>query len=81
MSFTGPFLRGRVYGATLPNIGAEKYFLAVSNNARNRQLGSALVVWLTTAAKPALPSIVPLGAPEAFVGSAVCDDILELYED
>ncbi|WP_245616198.1 type II toxin-antitoxin system PemK/MazF family toxin [Phycicoccus jejuensis] len=70
-----------MYGATLPNIGAEKYFLVVSNNQRNRALRTALVVRLTTSRKPSLPSIVALGHGERFVGWVVCDDIMELYED
>jgi mRNA interferase MazF len=81
VTFAGPFQRGRVYAATLESIGEEKYFLVVSNNLRNRALRTALVVRLTTTPKPQLPSIVSLGAGEAFVGSVVCDDILELYED
>lgn len=81
MSFLGPFQRGRVYGANLSDIGSERYFLVVSNNVRNRQLGTPLVVRLTTTAKPQLESIVPLGPTESFVGSVLCDSILELWED
>lgn len=81
MSFSGPFARGRICAAVLPNIGEEKYFLVVSNNVRNRQLGTALVVRLTTTPKPSLDSIVVLPPGESFDGSVVCDDILELYAD
>jgi mRNA interferase MazF len=81
VSFSGPFLRGCVYGANLGDIGTEEYFLIVSNNIRNRQLRTALAVRLTTTIKPNLASIVPLGAGEALVGSVLCDNILELYED
>jgi mRNA interferase MazF len=81
VTFSGPFLRGRVYAATLQSISAEKYFLVVSNDVRNRQLRTALVVRLTTSPKPSLDSIVVLPAGEAFAGSVGCDDILELYED
>jgi len=70
-----------VYAAKLSHIDDEKYFLVVSNNIRNRQLNSVVAVRLTTSAKPTLPSIVTLGQPELFVGSVVCDDIVELYDD
>jgi mRNA interferase MazF len=52
----------------------------VSNNRRNNVLPQVLTVRLTTTPKPSLPSIVELGHPEAFVGYAVCDDIVEVYE-
>lgn len=38
-----------------------------------------LAVRLTTTPKPDLPSIVASGAGEPFVGSVVCDDIVELW--
>jgi len=56
-------------------------FVIVSNNRRNERLPQVLGVRLTTSPKPQIPSIVSLGHPEAFVGSAVCDDIVEIYED
>ncbi|MFZ5870584.1 MAG: type II toxin-antitoxin system PemK/MazF family toxin, partial [Actinomycetota bacterium] len=80
MSGPWPLVRGRVYGAQLSHIDGEKYYLVVSNNARNRQLQSALAVRLTTTPKPDLASIVTLSPPEVFSGSVVCDDIVELYE-
>ena len=76
-----PMVRGRVYAATLAHIGEEKFFLVVSNNRRNRALRTALAVRLTTSPKPDLPSIVPLGPGEEFVGRVLCDDIIELFED
>ena len=39
------------------------------------------MVRLTTSPKPSLASVVPLAPSEAFVGSVLCDDVLELYED
>lgn len=81
MSGPWPLIRGRVYGAELSHIDGEKYFLVVSNNVRNRQLKSVLAAQLTTTPKPDLPSIVTLSRPEAFTGSVVCDDVVELYED
>lgn len=80
MKSVWPLRRGRVYAATLPSIGAEKYFVVVSNNRRNAALGSVLAVRLTTSEKPALPSIVELGPREVVHGRAVCDDITELFE-
>lgn len=76
-----PLVRGRVYAARLSHVDAEKHFLVVSNNRRNRQLPHVLAVRLTTTPKPELPSIVRLGAAEAFRGSVVCDDIVELWPD
>jgi mRNA interferase MazF len=70
-----------VYAARLGHLGADKYFLVVSNNRRNRQLEQVLAVRLTTTAKPDLPSIVRLEAPEVFTGYVVCDDIVEIYPD
>jgi mRNA interferase MazF len=76
-----PLLRGRVYAAKLSTIKEEKYFLVVSNNQRNLHLPQVLAVRLTTSSKPHIPSIVELGKGEVFLGRAVCDDIVELYED
>ena len=81
MSTPWPLLRGRVYAAKLSNIKDEKYFLVVSNNQRNTHLPQVLAVRLTTSPKPSIPSIVEIGKGEVFVGRAVCDDIIELYED
>ena len=81
MSAPWPLVRGRVYAAKLAHLDSEEYFLVVSNNRRNQNLQQVLAVRLTTTAKPALASIVSLSAPEVFVGSVVCDDIVELYED
>lgn len=76
-----PLARGRVYAARLSNLDEDKYFLVVSNNRRNRNLPQVLAVRLTTTAKPPLPSIVQLAAPEVFTGYAVCDDIVEIWQD
>ena len=81
MTAPWPLLRGRVYAAQLSNMDSEKFFLVVSNNRRNAHLPQVLAIRLTTTPKPRLPSIVELAHPEAFVGRAVCDDIVELYED
>ncbi|HSF26042.1 MAG TPA: type II toxin-antitoxin system PemK/MazF family toxin [Actinomycetes bacterium] len=81
MSEIWPLVRGRVYAARMSHLEEDKYFLVVSNNRRNRQLPQVLAVRLTTTPKPPLPSIVPLVRPEVFVGSVVCDDIVEIYPD
>lgn len=75
------FLRGQVYAATLPGMTREKYYVVVSNNARNQGLGTALVVRITTSNKPELASIVriPLGEPVS--GRALCDDIEDMWAD
>ena len=81
MSSLWPLLRGRVYAARLSNLDEDKYFLVVSNNRRNNQLQQVLAVRLTTTTKPDLPSIVRLGPAEAFTGSVVCDDLVEIWQD
>jgi mRNA interferase MazF len=65
------------------NIGqAEpKLLVVVSNNRRNRRLPQVLAARLTTTKKPPLESVVALSHPEVFVGSVVCDDIVEVYQD
>ncbi len=81
MSTLWPVIRGRVYAAKLSNLKEEKYFLVVSNNQRNSHLPQVLAVRLTTSPKPSIPSIVEIGKGEVFLGRAICDDIIELYED
>ena len=75
-----PVLRGRVYRARVSD-RAEKYYLVVSNNRRNAQLGHVLAVRLTGSAKPAMDSIVEIPAGEAFAGWALCDEIDRIYHD
>ena len=77
---TWPLLRGQVVRVEI-GLDEPKLVLVVSNNRRNQHLPQVLAVRLTTTAKPPLPSIVRLAHPEAFVGSVVCDDIVEVYED
>lgn len=81
MSRPWPLLRGRVYAVRLSNLKDEKFFLVISNNQRNAQLSQVLAIRLTTSSKPSIPSIVELGKSEAFIGRAVCDDIVEIYQD
>lgn len=72
-------VRGRVYRADLGS--GLKPWLVVSNNARNRALNDVLVVRITTSPKPALASIVELGAHDPLVGRVLCDDLGPLYRD
>lgn len=74
------FVRGRVYEADIEGVGP-KFYLVVSNNVRNRNLGSALVVRLTTTSKHPRPSIVDLPDGEAFNGRVLCDNVTTLYDD
>lgn len=75
-------VRGRVYRARPQGFADDKYFVVVSNNARNRNLESALVVRFTTSRKPALSSIVEIPDREVIPGGrVVCDDIYELFDD
>jgi mRNA interferase MazF len=75
-------IRGRVVEANLgANIG-RKPLLVISNNQRNRALGSALAARITTSDKPDLASIVTLDrADQPLVGRVLCDDIVEVYAD
>lgn len=74
--------RGVVYRLSLPGIaaGEPKYYVVVSNNIRNRQLGSALVLRITTTPKPNLPSVVELGSADPLIGRVICDDIYEALD-
>ncbi|OMH23638.1 hypothetical protein BKD30_12170 [Tersicoccus phoenicis] len=74
-----PFVRGQVYFCDLGY--GEKPWLVVSNNARNRALGSALVARITTSRKPPLESIVQLQHDDVLAGSVLCDDIETIYAD
>lgn len=75
-------VRGRVYRARPHGFSDDKFFVVVSNNSRNRNLESALVVRFTTSRKPPLPSIVEIPDHEVIPGGrVVCDDIYELFDD
>ncbi|MBN7454233.1 type II toxin-antitoxin system PemK/MazF family toxin [Mycobacteroides abscessus] len=78
---TGHFQRGAIYAATMPHIGTEKYFVVVSNNARNRRLETALVARITSSQKPPISSIVPIDGGEPVYGYVCCDDIELLYHE
>lgn len=72
-------VRGRIYWADLGY--GKKPWLCVSNNARNQKLESCLVARITTSSKPALESIVALGADDPLAGSVLCDDVTPLFRD
>jgi mRNA interferase MazF len=74
--------RGRIYRARLAHIGADKFFLVVSNNRRNRAFEQVLAARLTTTPPTgARPALVPLGPGEIMTGWVCCDDIETLYDD
>jgi len=73
-------VRGHVIWFELGGLG-RKPAVVVSNNARNRALGSALVARITTSPKPRLSSIVELGAADPLIGRVLCDDLIEVYTE
>jgi mRNA interferase MazF len=76
-----PIVRGRIYGAVLGDEG-EKYYLAVSNNQRNRVFDSFLAVRLTTSGERNLDTVVVLEQEDApWVGCIVVDDIEPVRRD
>jgi len=75
-----PLLRGQVVQVDI-HLDEPKLVVIVSNNRRNRQLDSVLAVRLTSSAKPDIPSVVELGTSEVFHGRAVCDNVIEVFED
>ncbi|HEX6467835.1 MAG TPA: type II toxin-antitoxin system PemK/MazF family toxin [Streptosporangiaceae bacterium] len=69
-------LRGQVYHVDLGEPVGRKPVVVVSNNTRNRNLDTVLVVRITTTGKRAhLPSIVPLSSADRLAGYALCDEI------
>ena len=73
-------VRGRVIWFQLGGVG-RKPAVVVSNNARNRALGSALAARITSNPKPLLPSVVELGPDDPLKGRVLCDDLIEVYEE
>lgn len=74
-------VRGQIVLAKVPDIDAPKYFLVVSNNARNAKLPSVLAVRITTSPKPDIPSVVELRNGEVLRGRVLCDSIQDVWED
>lgn len=76
--------RGRVYLAPLgdESDAENKFWLCVSNNARNPRLDEFIAVRVTTTRRPRLATWVPLGAADRpWVGGVMCDDIGPIYRD
>lgn len=80
MSWAQPVSRGQILRVEI-GLSEPKLVVVVSNNSRNRKLSAVLVARMTTSPKPSIPSIVPLADQGGFVGSVVCDDIFEVFED
>ncbi len=74
-----PALRGTVYWADLGS--GRKPWLVVSNNGRNRYLGTMLAVRITTSTKPSMPTIVELSAGDPLVGRVLCDEVALMYPE
>lgn len=75
-------LRGRIYRVRLTHIGADKFFLVVSNNRRNRAFPQVLAARLTTTPpRDRRPAMVALEAGEIMTGWVCCDDIEVVYDD
>jgi mRNA interferase MazF len=75
-------LRGRVYAAKLEHVGAERYYLVVSNDRRNNAFQQVLAVRLTTTSpRSPRPAMVQLGSTEVFTGWASCDDVETIWPD
>lgn len=74
---SAPVTRGQIWWGDL-NLGEHKRVVVVSNNARHRQLGDAVVIRLTTKDKPDLASIVRFEPEEMAEGTrcfALADDL------
>ena len=68
--------RGQIWWVDI-GLDEHKRFVVVSNNVRNRTLRDVVMVRLTTARKPDIPSIVEFGAGEISETRcfAVADDV------
>lgn len=76
-----PFIRGQVWLATLPGMSESKMYVVVSNSDRNRALGNALAVRVTSTRGPDLSSIVQVPRNESIGGYVLCDDVEFLYPE
>lgn len=77
-------LRGRVYLANLTDQddAEPKPWIVVSRNGRNRGLGNALAVRVTTTNKyTELASVVQLPDGECIHGWVRCDDLTKMWDD
>ncbi|GAA4855476.1 type II toxin-antitoxin system PemK/MazF family toxin [Saccharopolyspora cebuensis] len=74
-------VRGRIYAAEIEDRG-EKFYLAISNNHRNRALPDFLAVQLTTTPKPDIDSVVTLDhGDHPWTGWVPCDNVEKVYRD
>lgn len=73
-------MRGQVYRVGLDEIGLKPYVI-VSNNQRNRILGSVLAVRVTTTDKSHVPTAVTLRSNDPVVGYVLADDIVQIFDD
>jgi mRNA interferase MazF len=72
-------MRGQVYWAEVAGVG-RKPWLVVSNNRRNRNLGSVLAVRITTTGRySGMPTVVALSHDDPLVGFVICDDVWPIY--
>ena len=72
------FMRGNVYYIDLGY--GEKPYLVVSNNGRNRALGSALCVRITTTTKTPRTTVIPLSHFDPMAGLVLCDNVETLFD-
>lgn len=73
-------LRGQLFRVDV-GYGA-KPWAVISNNHRNRNLTTVLALRITTTGKHAhQPTVVALGPADSLVGFALCDDVVQLYQD
>jgi mRNA interferase MazF len=72
-------IRGRVIWFELAEVG-QRPAVVVSNDARNRALGSALVARITNSPKPRLSSIVELTEADPMAGRVLCDELIEVND-
>jgi mRNA interferase MazF len=73
-------VRGQVFMVRIEALKAEKPFLVVSNNTRNRNLSSVICARVSTSpGRPTeIPSVVPIEDKGAVVGSVLCDDLVAI---
>ena len=68
--------RGQVY--RLRTAGGTTPCVVVSNDLRNGSLPTVLVARISTAPRPAVPTIVELPVGEPVVGRVLCDSVTEV---
>lgn len=71
-------LRGQVWWVRFDDDAGRRPAVIVSNNGRNRSLATVLVVPLSTAPRPDIPTIVRMSPADGATGSAQCDHVREV---